>query len=835
MFRSFAAPLAALSLLLAVPGSAAAAAPPAGDPVYDLVGDCVSLQAANGSFVVRDGNGYRAGTTALDGAEGFRMQATALGRYLLYGRQMEFPAEDGLTGGVSAIRVPGETADWTTTSIRSGVFSFSALRTGKVLSASGPGGALTLAPKGTTGKDTEFTAVPGASCQTFPELDTNTTGEPSKGATPFGSVRGWFDSIDHMMAFEFIGGAFHCGRPWSPYGASIALTDCPDHGPNGSTAVLENALSYADPTHMHTSDGWPTFKGWPTAPSLTHEQVYWKWLERSWRGGQRLMGGIAVDNGFLCELYPFKRNSCDEMDTIRKQLDDFHDMQDYIDAQYGGPGKGFFRIVKDPYEARRVINDGKLAVVLGMETSRPLECRYANEVPTCDKPEIDRQLQDLQDRGVRTMLLVNKFDNPLTGVAGDAGPTGAIINAGNRRETGHFWDLETCTGEGADKPQSTALGTDEAGFANGLASLLPTGTGGGAVPLYPPAPHCNKRGLTDLGEHVLTKMMDRKWIVDVDHMSVRARNTSLSFLEARRYSGVLSSHGWSTPDAFRRIYALGGLVTPYAGNSTSFAGEWKRNKGFKSANFRFGFGIGSDIEGLGSQGNPRPDAAKNPVTYPFKGLDPAVTLDRGTSNSRKWDINADGVAQYGLYPDWIEDLRKIAGNEIVEDLAQGADSYLEMWERADDVPAQHCLAARTRMTAKGLGAVRLGDSQVALLHAAGQPAQRPGLVWTYCGKGRDGRPGGRVRTVLDAGGTLQLVTSTGAEHRIAGVGRGARAAKLPRTKRLTATLRTAPAGGGARYVFAVRKGRVTATGVASKALARSPKALRAALRSVGLR
>ena len=45
-------------------------------------------------------------------------------------------------------------------------------------------------------------------------------------------------------------------------------------------------------------------------------------------------------------------------------------MQDYIDAQYGGPGRGWYRIVTDPFEARKVINQGKLAVVMGMETSR---------------------------------------------------------------------------------------------------------------------------------------------------------------------------------------------------------------------------------------------------------------------------------------------------------------------------------------------------------------------------------------------------------------------------------------------------------------------------------
>ncbi len=826
---------AAASLLASTP--AAAAAPPAGDPVYDLVGDCVALRSvANGQLVAADGaKGYRAGATSADGAEGFRMQATDLGRYLLYGRGRDFPAE-AADGSVARIQAPGETADFALRSVAPGTFTLTTLKSGRVLSASGPGGALVLVGKDAAGPASHFAVVPAMGCQDFPELDTNTTGEPSKGKTPYGEVRGWLDSIDHMMAFEFIGGSIHCGRPWSPYGAAVALVDCPDHGPDGTTAGVENALSFGDPTHRHTADGWPGFTGWPTAPSLTHEQVYWKWLERAWRGGQRLMGGVAVDNAQLCELYPLRRNSCDEMDDARLQINDYHELQDYIDAQFGGPGKGFFRIVTDPFQARQVINDGKLAVFLGLELSRPLGCRLLDDKPTCDKPKIDREIADLYSRGVRSMQLVNKFDNPMVGVAGDGGTTGIVLNSGNRRETGHYWDLETCTTVGADREQTTALGDDEANFSQGLAAVAPIGgIPAGSAPLYPPAPHCNKRGLTDLGEHALQTMVDRHMIIDMDHMSVRARNQTLSFLEARRYSGVDSTHGWSTPDSFQRIYALGGLVTPYAGDSTNFASEWKRNVGFKSRDFTFGFGIGSDIEGLGSQGKPRPDAAKNPVTYPFKGLDPAVTLDRGTSNTRVWDINKDGVAQYGLYPDWIEDLRKIAGDGIVEDLAGGAENYVDMWERADGVPAQHCLQARFRMTAKGLGPMRLGATHVDLLRAAGQPAKRPDRTWTYCGKGRDGRPAGDVSTVLTRDGTLGLIASTGAEHRVGGIARGARASRLPQTKRLSSTLRTAPAGGGARYVFAVKRGRVTATAVATKAVARSPKTLRAYLRMAGVR
>ena len=42
-------------------------------------------------------------------------------------------------------------------------------------------------------------------------------------------------------------------------------------------------------------------------------------------------------------------------------------MQDYIDAQCGGPNEGWFRIVTSSEQARDVISQGKMAVFLGIE------------------------------------------------------------------------------------------------------------------------------------------------------------------------------------------------------------------------------------------------------------------------------------------------------------------------------------------------------------------------------------------------------------------------------------------------------------------------------------
>jgi len=236
--------------------------------------------------------------------------------------------------------------------------------------------------------------------------------------------------------FEYLGGNFHCGRPWSPYGIPYALPDCSSiEGPAGATAPMQNFLNFGNPVSPHDTRGYPQLTAWGHS-NLTYEGNYYRWVQRVWMAGERLMVMPVNENRALCLLQANRRTSCDEMDTARLELDDIHKLQDYVDAQAGGPGKGFFQIVTDPFQARRVINEGKLAVVLEMEVSEPFGCTGTESNSSCDQTQIDQQLQDLYDRGVRSSLLLNKFDNPLTGVRFDGGPVGALINAGNKVSSG---------------------------------------------------------------------------------------------------------------------------------------------------------------------------------------------------------------------------------------------------------------------------------------------------------------------------------------------------------------------------------------------------------------
>ncbi len=117
--------------------------------------------------------------------------------------------------------------------------------------------------------------------------------------------------------------------------------------------------------------------------------------------------------------------------------------------------------------------------------------------------------------------------------------------------------------------------------------------------------------------------------------------------------------------------------------STHFADEWRTARDNRDPRFLFGTGFGSDINGLHSQPEPRPNAAQNPVQYPFRSFDGGSVIDRQRSGTRVYDVNTDGVDHYGLYPDWIEDLRMVAGPQIVNDMANGAEAYLRMWARAE--------------------------------------------------------------------------------------------------------------------------------------------------------
>jgi microsomal dipeptidase-like Zn-dependent dipeptidase len=518
-----------------------------------------------------------------------------------------------------------------------------------------------------------------------PDSQIGVTGEPFTGTDSAGRVRGFVDAHNHLLSNEAFGGRLICGKVFSEAGIADALKDCPEHYPDGTLAVFDYITHGGD--GKHDPVGWPTFKDWPAYDSMTHQANYYAWVERAWRGGQRVLVNDLVTNGMICSVYPFKDRSCDEMTSIRLQAKLAYDLQAYIDKQYGGAGKGWFRIVLDSAQARDVIKQGKLAVVLGVETSEPFGCKQILDIAQCSRADIDKGLDELYALGVRSMFLCHKFDNALCGVRFDEGGLGTAINVGQFLSTGTFWQTEKCTGPQHDNPIGTAASAAE--------SDLPAGT---KVPSYDTNAQCNTRGLTALGEYAARGMMKRKMMLEIDHMSVKAVGRVLDILQAASYPGVISSHSWMDLDWTERVYGLGGFVAQYMHGSQGFVAEAQRTKALRDK-YGVGYGYGTDFNGIGDHPAPRGADAANKVTYPFRSADGGSVIDKLTTGSRTFDVNTDGAAHVGMIPDWIEDIRRVGGQDVVNDLLRGAESYLGTWGAAEHHQAGVNLAKGAPATA----------------------------------------------------------------------------------------------------------------------------------------
>jgi hypothetical protein len=758
----------------------------------------------NGCYAV---NSPTSGTAIAPGP--FRMQAAALGIYLLYEPAGTYLVDAG-AGALRTTSTPSTAAEWRVDGTAKQGFTLTNLATGTAMPAA---------------------FAPASGCATYPEAQVDATGNPARGASPEANVLGTVEGHAHLTAFEFLGGQWHCGRPWSPFGVQYALpASCADHE-RGTNGAFESLIDFGGATRPAGMHGWPTFVDWPSPTALAEEGDYYTGIERAWKAGLRLMVTDLVDNEALCSLMTDKPNPCNDMDGVRLQSRDLYALENYIDAQSGGPGKGWFRIVTSPFQARRVINQGKLAVIEGIEVSRIFGCGETEGVPQCNESQIDAGLKEVHALGVRTFFPIHEFDNAFGGTKMIAGDLGVVVNAGNRDETGSFWTLQPCPADTQDAEQMTVPATGAlAQLINGpLASILH----GSPVPVYGSGPQCNTKGLTSLGAYVINQMIKQHFIIQLDHMDSKTATAALAIAEAQHYSGVVSAHCCSSPQLFGRIYATGGFVSPPVLPAAAFVATEKADKAESSPSYHFGFGWGSDMNGLGAQPGP---ASASPISYPFTSYDGRVTFTREQWGDRVFDLNKDGLANYGMYADWLNEVQRLGGAPVMADMFQGAEAYLQTWERADGVPAASCRPAHERFRAAGLGSshrLRLGQGTVAALFSAGQPASRPGRTYRYCVAGSRRS----VTAVFNSRGRVAIIAGSARGDRAGGIRPGDRARSLGRQRghRIAGGLWAGRRlRGGARFVYSVRAGRVRFVAVAGARELRSPRRLRADVRAARL-
>ena len=513
------------------------------------------------------------------------------------------------------------------------------------------------------------------------------------------------------------------------------------HGILPFTAALENGG-----VEWHPDAAAHDFAGWPKWNSTTHQQVYYKWLERAHVGGLRLVVLLGVTNETMCAsqkrlAYPGFGDCTDTMAAVKLQLAKAAELEQWLSDQCAagvttacarnqpaGEKQGWFRIVRTPTEARAAIARGQLAVVLGIEEANLFGCKAG----ICTPQSVRTAIDDYYALGVRHIFPIHNFDNGFGGAA----TWMDTIGIANAYSTGQWFEANECPQTPAFNGENgygfRMFSAEETDFLTQVAHILSR-----AIlrldfvnrTVYPDVTTCNKKGLTGLGDFVVREMMHRKMIIDVDHMSNRSFDQTLKIAEDNRYPGIVASHvlmyelakkevrheRMRTRDQLQRIARVGGMIAamtqpPEAspewvpvppanskvvkdciGSSTlwalmyEYAVDVMTVDGVKPA-----IAFGTDFNGISSHNRPRfgnegcfDSDESSRLNYPFT-LDGFGAFSKQKTGIREFDFNTQGLAHVGLLPDMVEDLKKVGLANDLGPLFNSAEAYIRMWEKAEE-------------------------------------------------------------------------------------------------------------------------------------------------------
>jgi microsomal dipeptidase-like Zn-dependent dipeptidase len=505
-------------------------------------------------------------------------------------------------------------------------------------------------------------------------------------------VVGFAEIHHHMMAEEaFGGGWFHgshtgelhdCdgGFPPSDHARvrqdlSSLLSLCPDSlnldlsgvpllqelfwasGAVGSELIGKIEGTEGD-TGVHL--GRSTFNAeWPRWDTIAHQQAWEGWMQDAHNRGLNLVVVSAVSNGFLCSLLPAGNlaRPCDEMADVELQIQ--------MVNNFAAQRKAWVEVALSPSHAREIINAGKLAIVISIETSNLFGDKDA-------LAELDR----FYAMGVRTLQPVHQLDNRFGGAA----PHNLIFHVAQFTKNCHIdFDCGLTTG-------SFTLGFDVDTSCR------------------------NTRGLTDEGRKLIQAMMNKSMLIDLAHLSERSIQDAYELSQQNTYYPLYISHGHfrevmnpelasnekTTPasviQALRRTggvfgvrtahdetlsYTPSGVANNCQGSSRSFAQAYE----FGRQGLKVPMAFGADLNGFIQQVRPRfgPNGACSAA-----GKDEAqVQANEQVVNGPKrlgTDFDDKGLAHIGLLPDLLLDLEQLGVD--TSPLRSSAEAFIRMWERA---------------------------------------------------------------------------------------------------------------------------------------------------------
>ena len=267
-------------------------------------------------------------------------------------------------------------------------------------------------------------AIGGARCDTvYPPPPACRTIAPLVRA-PSGVVWGFADLHAHPAIEVAFGGKLIWGTAMDPGPINAAelpaIAPCPveTHDPISSSPIDRNVGAQVFPELSRLcgfahgpvgSIGFRPATAWPNARDIIHQEMNVSSIRRAYEGGLRLMIAATTDNQAISALLAgpnvddgFVPNPKADYLSARAQLTLIQDMVEQ--------NATWMRIAKAPREARKIIESGRLAIVLSLEM---------DGMDSDDVEELDR------DFGVRHMFPIHLVDNAVGGTAAN----GDLFNA----------------------------------------------------------------------------------------------------------------------------------------------------------------------------------------------------------------------------------------------------------------------------------------------------------------------------------------------------------------------------------------------------------------------
>ena len=359
-------------------------------------------------------------------------------------------------------------------------------------------------------------------------------------------IWGFADTHTHPSNYLGFGGGMVQGRLYSADGnPASALTPAFEHVPH--TRDLMNFAAFFH-GNVRSGGGWPQFDSYPAFDNGMGQQMYTDWIRRAYDGGLRLMSALTVNN-WLLSSNAFKKAFLggsqpeDDRGSADVQLAD-------LKRWAGLPQQAsWLEIAYTPADARRIIAQNKLAIVLGVEadvlgnivvTNSPWTTNTVR-LPADEAGQrriIAAELDRLYAAGVRQITPFHYVSGPFGGTA----VFNRMFNEVSRKFTGENYYVEQTSDADGVRYQ---IDNDGWGVAAETGRTFATGDTGaaqwreqwGTVPMG----HVNAMGLTQGGRILFEEMRRRGMLLDTDHASFKTTDELMRLSEAADFP-VMSSH-----------------------------------------------------------------------------------------------------------------------------------------------------------------------------------------------------------------------------------------------------------------------------------------------------